>query len=154
MQLFKKPPWFKDVKQLSCQYRVQKKSWMTGVLFEEWIRKLDSSFWAQSTTVALLIDHCPANPEIKSLTNINLVFLPLNTTSVLQRTDQYVTRSLKAHYRKKFVHLCIKAVENNKALPNISILQVMKHLKSSWNTVSKETIVNYFKKSNISQSNQ
>ena len=30
----------------------------------------------------------------------------------------------------------------------------MKHLVSSWNTVSKETIVNSFKKSIISQSNQ
>ena len=30
----------------------------------------------------------------------------------------------------------------------------MKHLVSSWNTVSKETILNCFKKSNISQSNQ
>ena len=30
----------------------------------------------------------------------------------------------------------------------------MKHLLSSWNVVSKETIVNCFKKSNISQSNQ
>ena len=30
----------------------------------------------------------------------------------------------------------------------------MKHLVSSWNAVSKEAIVNCFKKSNISQSNQ
>ena len=30
----------------------------------------------------------------------------------------------------------------------------MKHLVSSWNAVSKETIVNNFKKSNISQSSQ
>ena len=67
---------------------------------------------------------------------------------------QGVIRSLKAHYRKKVVRLCIKAVESNKPLPKISILQAMKHLVSSWNVVSKETIVNCFKKSNISQSNQ
>ena len=68
--------------------------------------------------------------------------------------DQGVIRSLKAHYRKKIVRLCIVAVESNKPLPKISILQAMKHLVSSWNAVSKETIVNCFKKSNISQSNQ
>ena len=68
--------------------------------------------------------------------------------------DQGVIRGLKVHYRKKVVCLCIKAVENNKPLPKISILQAMKHLVSSWNAVSKETIVNCFKKSNISQSNQ
>ena len=68
--------------------------------------------------------------------------------------DQCVTRSLKAHYRKKVVRLCIKAVESNKPLPKISILQAMKHLVSLRNAVSKETIVNCFKKSNIIQSNQ
>ena len=68
--------------------------------------------------------------------------------------DQSVIRSLKAHYRKNVVRLCIKAVERNKPLPKISILQAMKYLVSSWNAVSKETIVNYFKKSDISQSNQ
>ena len=35
----KKPQYIKDVKQLLCRYRVQKKSWMTGVLFEETGRK-------------------------------------------------------------------------------------------------------------------
>ena len=68
--------------------------------------------------------------------------------------DQGVIRSLKAHYRKNVVCLCIKAAESNKPLPKISILQAMKHLVSSWNAVSKETIVNRFKKSNVSQSNQ
>ena len=127
---------------------------MTGVIFEEWVRKLDSSFRAQSRKVALLIDDCSVQPEIKNLTNINLIFLPPNTTSVLQPMGQGVIRSLKAHYRKKVVRLCIKAMESNKPLPKINILQAMKHLVSSWNVVSKENIVNCFKKSNISQSNQ
>ena len=127
----KKLQCFKTVKQLSCQYRAQKKRWMTGVLFEEWVRKLDSCIRAQSRKVVPLIDNCPAHPEIKNLTNINLIFLPPNTTSVLQPMGQGVIRSLKAHYRKKVVRLFIKAVESNKPLPKISFLQVMKHLLSS-----------------------
>jgi len=127
---------------------------MTGDLFEEWVRGLDTSFRAQNRKIVLLIDNCPAHPEINNLTNINLVFLPPNTTSVLQPMDQGVIRSLKAHYRKMVVRLCIKALEGAKSLPKISILQAMKHLVSSWNAVSKETIVNCFKKSNISISNQ
>ena len=86
----KKPRCFKDGKQLPCRYRVQIKSWMTGVLFEEWVRKLDYSFRAKSRKIALMIDSCPAHSEIKNLTNINLIFLPPNTTSVLQPMDQGV----------------------------------------------------------------
>ena len=58
----KKPRCFKNVKQLPYRYRAQKKNWMTGVLFEEWVRKLDSSFRAQSRKVALLIDNFPCSP--------------------------------------------------------------------------------------------
>ena len=74
--------------------------------------------------------------------------------SVLQPMDQGVIRSLKAHYRKKVVRLCIKTVESNKPLPKVSIHQTMKHLVSSWNAVSKETTVNCFKKSNMKSNQQ
>ena len=149
-----KPRCFKNVKQLPCRYRTQKKSRMTGVLLQDRLRKLDSSFRAQSRKVALLIDNCPAHLEMKNLTNTILIFLPPNTTSVLQPMYQGVIRSLEANYRKNVVCLSIKVVESNKPLPKISILQSVKLLVSSWNAVSKETIINCFKKSNISQSNQ
>ena len=144
----------KKLKQLPCRYRAQKKSWMAGVVFEEWVREHDSSFRAQNRKVTLLIDNCPVHPEIKNLTNIKLIFLPPNTTSVFQPMEQSVIRSLEAHYQKKVGRHCIKAMESNIPLPEISILQAMKHLVSSWNAVPRETIVNCFKKSKISQSNQ
>ena len=104
-----KTPWcFKNIKQLPCRYRSQKKSWMTGDLFGEWIRKVDSSFRAEDRKVVLLIDNCPAHPEIKNLTHINLIFLLPNLTSVLQPMDQGVIRSLNTHYRRRIVRLCIK----------------------------------------------
>ena len=66
--------------------------------------------------------------------------------------DQGVIRSLKAHYRRRIVRLCIKAVDKNEPLPKISILQAMKDLVSSWNAVSKETVVNCPKYGNEIQS--
>ena len=36
----KNPRCFKNIKQLPCRYRNQKKSWMTGVLFGEWLKIL------------------------------------------------------------------------------------------------------------------
>ena len=108
----------------------------------------------RSRKVFLLIENCPTDPEIKKLTRINLIFLHPHTTSVLQPMDQGVIRSLKTYCQKKVVRLGINAVESNKPLPKISLLQVMKYFVSSWNVVSKETITCCLKKSNISQSNQ
>ena len=68
--------------------------------------------------------------------------------------DQGVIRSLKARYRRKIVGLCIKVVDKNKPLQKDSIFQPMKDLAASWNAVSKEAVVNCFKKSDISELNQ
>nr|XP_047142814.1 tigger transposable element-derived protein 4-like [Hydra vulgaris] len=102
----KNPRCFKHIKQLPCTYKNQLKSWMTGDLFTEWVMKLDSFFCAQDRKVALLVDNCSAHPHIEGLSNINLIFFPPNTTSVLQPMDQGVIRSLKAHYRHKIVRDC------------------------------------------------
>ena len=151
----KTPRCFKNIKQLPCRYRSQKKSWLNGDLFGEWIKKLDSSFRGQDRKVVLMINNCPAYPEIKNLPNINLIFLPPNMTSVLQPMDQGVIRSLKAHYRRRIVCLCIKSLDEDNPLPKITILRTIKNLVSSWNAVSeKETIVNCFEKANISHANQ
>ena len=69
--------------------------------------------------------------------------------------DQGVIRSLKAHYRRRIVCLCIKSLDENNPLPKITILRTIKNLVSSWNAVlEKETIVNCFEKANISHANQ
>ena len=68
--------------------------------------------------------------------------------------DQGVIRSLQAYYRRRVVRLCLKAFEKDKKLSKISILQGMKSLVSSWNDVSKETIINCFGKAGISEADQ
>ena len=47
------------------------------------------------------------------------------------------------------MRLFIKDLDKNKPLSNISTIQAMKDLVSSWNSVSKETIISCFKKAGI-----
>ena len=99
----KNPRCFKNVKHLPCEYKSQKKSWMNSEIFEEWVRKLDRRFLADDQKITLIIDNCPADPSISNLTNFQIVFLPPNTTSILQPMDQGVIRNLKVHYRERVV---------------------------------------------------
>ena len=99
--------------------------------------------------IAQLIDNRLAQPPVSDLTNFQLVFLPPNTTSVLQPMDQGVLRSLKAHYRHRVVRRLCRALDKTKTLPKISILQAMKILVSSWEAASAQIIVNYFKNAGI-----
>ena len=107
----KAPSCFKNVTSLPCRYRSQKKSWMDSSLFEEWVRELDVKFQKENRKIALTIDNCPAHPTIADLSNVKLIFLPPNTTSVSHPMDQGVIKCLKAFYRRRLFNLMIKRLE-------------------------------------------
>ena len=143
-----KPRCFTGIINLPCRYRAQKKSWMDSSLFEEWIREQDRKFERQGRKIALIVDNCPAHPQISNLKAIHLVFLPPNSTSKTQPMDQGVIRATKAYYRQGCVKKFIAAVDN-KPLPNLSILDAMAILTEAWGRVSEQTIHNCFRKAGI-----
>ena len=51
----KNPRCFKNGKFLPCRYRNQRKSWMDGKLFEEWLRELDKKFAFEGRNIAFVI---------------------------------------------------------------------------------------------------
>ena len=57
---YAKPHCFKNVNMnsLTCQYRANKQAWMTGVLFEEYARWLDTQMHGRK--VLLVVDNCPS----------------------------------------------------------------------------------------------
>ena len=150
----KSPRCFKNLKQLPCRYRGQKKSWMDSDLFEEWVREVDRKFEQQNRKVVLIIDNCPAHPAIGGLKAIQLIFLPPNTTAVTQPMDQRVIRSLKAKYRSKLIKLIIKTIDSNKDIPKINVLDAMKLFTLSWEDVTKNTVQNCYAKAGISNDDQ
>lgn len=58
----------------------------------------------------------------------------------------------KAHYHRKVVQLCIKALDKNMSLPKITL--PVKILSSSRSELSGQTIINCFRKARISDSRQ
>ena len=85
------PGCFKHVRKLPCRNRSQKKAWMDGTPFEEWLHELDLKFEIQGRKVVMIVDNCPAHPEVTGLKAINLQFLQPNTTSCTQPMGQGVT---------------------------------------------------------------
>ena len=127
---------------------------MDSTLFEDWVCELDVKFQKENRNIALIIDNCPAHPTIADLSNVKLIFLPPNTTSVSQPMDQRVKKGLKAFYRRRLVNLMMKRLEQGQNLPKISILRALQLLVASWNDLTKTTIVNCFGKAKISAKDQ
>ena len=120
----------------SCRYKGQKKSWMDSDLFQDWIREQGKKFDSQNLKVLLIVDNCPAHPEIGGLKAIELCFLPPNTTPITQPMDQGVIRSLKAKYRSRMTQQIIKAIDANKSIPKVNVLDAMKMLTVCWEDVT------------------
>ena len=98
-----KPRCFNNVKSLPVDYAANKKAWMTSDLFVSWLRKLDKKYLLQGRSIAMIVDNCPAHPDIDNLKAVKLVILPPNTASILQPCDQGIINSFKRLYRKAVV---------------------------------------------------
>ena len=103
------PRRLKYVHNLPCRYRSQKKAWIDGTFFEEWLHELNRKFEMQGRKVVMIVDNCSAHPEFSGLKAINLHFLQPNTTSCTQQMDQGGNQMCLLYY---FLILLTKSIES------------------------------------------
>ena len=145
---YARPRCFKDVKQLPIRmYRSNKKAWMTSTLFEEWITKWDKSL---DHKVALILDNCAAHPKLTSLKNVELFFLPPNTTSKTQPMDQGVIQNLKLFYRQQLALRRLMAHEKSIDF-HIDLYHAMAMLRDAWKKVKPDSIIHCFNKAGFAK---
>ena len=147
-----KPRCFKNVKSLPCSYQSQEKSWMNSFLFDEWVKELRKKFKRENCKVVHIVDKWLAHSIIEGLKAVELVFLPPNTLSKIQRMIQGVIHPPKSKYRRKIIQRLIRAVDMKKK--NISQNIIFRcvatvTIRSVWSIIA--TIKNCFRKLWISK---
>lgn len=142
----KNPRCFKGIKNLPTAYDANKNAWMTGVIFSSWIRTLDKQMAKQKRKVCMVVDNCAAHPHVSDLTNVELIFLPPNTTAKSQPCDQGVIHSLKSHYRRQVLEKIIHHIDQGHEMEDmkINVLDALRILQEAWCQVSANTIRNCF----------
>ena len=147
-----KPRCFKNVKTLPVQYRANKRAWMTGELFTDWVQKFNQRMASKNRRVLLILDNCPAHPNVPNLTSVRLIFLPPNTTSVTQPLDQGIIQSVKLRYRRFLLQSRLQAIDVNKSF-HLSILDAILMLNRAWQQLSSLVITNCFRKAHFVRDN-
>lgn len=142
-----KPRSFKNVKHMPVNYLSNTSSWMTAAFFSEWLKKFNNKILQQNRNIILFVDNCTAHPMIK-LSNIKLVFLPTNTSSVLQPMDAGIIKALKGYYRTKIIRriLAASSLRQSFTKSDITLLDAVYTISAAWLEVSAKTIFNCFKK--------
>lgn len=131
-------------RQLPVKYAANQRAWMTSSIFCEELREWDNELRRKKRKILLLVDNCPAHPEVKNLEFIKLVFMPPNTSSRLQPMDQGVIHSLKSNYRRILLSNCMSMDEDVEDNRRITLLDAVNFIHMAWNNVSEKTIRNCF----------
>ncbi len=110
---FESPRQLYTVRHLPFNYYFNSTSWMTGEIFLDYCLKLNVEMIKKKRSILIFIDNCKAHPVNLSFLNIKIIFLPANTTSVLQPMDAGIIKCFKGYYRTHMARSLIKWVKDN-----------------------------------------
>lgn len=142
------PRCFKSIKKadLPVYYRHNRKSWMDGSIFKEWLTKWNKQLKAENRNIILFLDNFSGHMTEGLFENIKIVFFPANCTSVLQPLDQGIIQPFKVKYRTDVAREKLHAIEYCSTIPTIDVLSVIYKIKRAWDNVSVDTIRRCFRK--------
>ncbi|GBL74588.1 Tigger transposable element-derived protein 6 [Araneus ventricosus] len=138
-----KPRCFKNVNKLLAAYHANRNAWMTGHIYEKWLRDLDRRFLSEKRKILLIVDNCSAHVEVSDLKDIRKEFLRPNVTSILQPMDQSVINSFRRIHRRVLLQRVVMGLELEQPY-EIDVLSAMHLSIRAWNDVQETTISKAF----------
>jgi hypothetical protein len=131
-----------------CEYTHSKNAWMTRAIFNNWLSTLNRRMIIQQRKILLFLDNATPHKAETEYSNVRLIFLPPNTTSVAQPVDQGIVWSFKCKYRKLLLEYVISGFESKlqcQVAEKMDILQSMWLMKKAWDEVHSDVIINAFR---------
>ena len=129
---YENPHCFKHINKgsLPVTYYSQRNAWMDRHLFNKWF---EEDFVPQVKKylikrgllpkAILFLDNAPAHPDATTLTSsdklIKAIFLPANTTALIQPMDQGVLEAMKRRYKKSLLRSLLMADNDGKSMMNL-----------------------------------
>lgn len=150
----KNPRGFKNINftKLKLTYDYSKKAWMTLAIFCKWLHGFNESLIQEQRNILLILDNAPVHPVEIELSNIELLYLPPNTSSKIQALDQGIILSFKQHYKKIlnrnlfFEHESTETTYES-LVKKVNLLDAVHITLQAWDNISMDIIKNCFRKS-------
>jgi hypothetical protein len=107
---------------LPVYYKANKKAWMTTDIFSTWFSKYfkpEVKTYCREKNIPfkilLILDNAPSHPQNTNVIfkEIQVFFLPANTTAVLQPMDQGVIKAFKSCYLRRTFTKAIAAIDSD-----------------------------------------
>lgn len=146
---------------LPVHWASNKKAWMTGKIFENWFLNcfcVEVETYCRDKNISfkilLIVDNAPSHPvHLADLhPNVRVIFMPPNTTSLIQPMDQGVIAAFKLYYLRKTFYQLIEATDGPDSVSireywrQYNILSAIKNIKFAWDEVKNSTMNAVWKK--------
>ncbi|GFR15032.1 tigger transposable element-derived protein 1 [Trichonephila clavata] len=155
----------KNIAELPVHFMANKKAWVTKAVFITWFNdcfvpevKQYMIDMGLPFNVLLIVYNAPGHPCVEH-PNVKVVFLPPNTTSLIQPLDQGIIACFKKHYVKLTFRYILEKLENDGIIltevsKKFSILDCINHaaaviteikqhtLNASWKAAWPECVIN------------
>lgn len=150
---------------LNVLWRANAKAWVTRQFFVEWVnlvfgpsvkRYLEEKNLPLKSL--LILDNAPAHPPgleddlLEEFSFIKVLYLPPNTTPILQPIDQQVISNFKKLYTKHLFKRCFDITENTQLTlrefwkSHFDIVACLKMIDMAWQGVTRRTLNSAWKK--------
>ncbi|XP_066261172.1 tigger transposable element-derived protein 1-like [Euwallacea similis] len=154
-----------NLAELPVHFMANKKAWVTLAIFTTWfnncfVPEVEKYMMEMGLPfkVLLIVDNAPGHPCLEH-PNVQVVFLPPNTISLVQPLDQGIIAIFKKHYVKLTFSFILKKLENDgisltEVWKKFSILDCINHvtaaiaplkqhtLNSCWKSIWPECVIN------------
>ena len=154
-----KPRYFKNLKDIKrpykCPYFSNNKAWMNTDIMTEIFSKLNRHLKRNDRHILLFMDNAPCHPEnLKGrFSNINIAFLPKNTTSKTQPLDAGIISNWKVKYKKQLLRYVCGQIDGSKSasdiVKSVNVLMAIEWGRQAWDELSPDTIQKCFKKTGL-----
>ncbi|XP_007083430.1 tigger transposable element-derived protein 1-like [Panthera tigris] len=142
----------KSVNHMPVHWRWNKKAWMTSSWFHNcFVPEVECYLQGRNLAfkVLLILDNAPVHccEELKNAhPNVEVLFMPPNTTSLIQPLDQGIIKAFKAHYTRELYSKGFQALESNKETTmmdywkSVTIRNVIDYVGTAWGSIKQATI--------------
>ena len=123
---------------------------MTGDILHKVLSKANRKLRLEGRSV---LDNAGCHPPNIVSSNIKLVFLPPNTTSVLQPLDLGIIKTFKVHYRKFLMRFILSKIDTcssaTEVVKSVTILHAVRWVAEAWKNVGEMTVKKCFRRAGI-----
>ena len=149
-----------DKTSLPVVWRANPSAWVTLKVFQDWFDHHfipEVKLYCQRSDIPfkilLVLDNAPGHPPDLDESNpdVKVVYLPPNTTSILQPMDQGVIANFKKYYLRRTYKMALKAVDSGFNITlrewwkKYDILKVVKNIDASWKEVTEVNLNSVWK---------